>query len=453
MITVSMFEKGSLWRLCLIFFLLAISLLCVLGLSTDASAGSLDAPAAATAPGSAMYTLEDIYQRLSVGTAGTKRAGAFTEPGAGPTAGTGHTLDDVMTTAPAVDAANGATAASVLNTKTFWGLTSGAWGLQTGTMANNGAFGLACGATNQAVTAGYYTGGTLTGDADLVVGNIKTGIDIFGVTGTFSKANTVSGGQTAAAAGQILTAYSAFVDGAEVQGSMPNNGAFGLTCAAAATSVPAGYYGAGALTSVGNLAAGNIKTGFTICGVAGTGGYLSPVVASGSWPNPRFTIKYCDSGALCPDTGSGVGATDCGAFNSSDDVVVDNLTGLMWTRDAHLNSTAVWATQYTYATTTINSGSGFCGYTDWRMSTRAELVSLIDDRYNTPAISNTAGTAQWSSGDPFVSVQSSQYWSSTDHSVDTANVAWYVNMTGISGVMSGNTKVTFSYYVWPVRGP
>jgi hypothetical protein len=38
--------------------------------------------------------------------------------------------------APAVDDTNGAVAADVTNGKTFWGLTSGEWGLQTGTLAN-----------------------------------------------------------------------------------------------------------------------------------------------------------------------------------------------------------------------------------------------------------------------------------------------------------------------------
>ena len=39
---------------------------------------------------------------------------------------------------PALDATNGAVLADVANNKTFWGLTSGVWGLQTGT-ANGGA--------------------------------------------------------------------------------------------------------------------------------------------------------------------------------------------------------------------------------------------------------------------------------------------------------------------------
>ena len=98
-----------------------------------AFAGSLEAPAAPDDPASAMYTLESIYQRLATGAAGAKRVGPFAEPDSAPSP-TGHTLGDVMSKAPAVDNVKGVTPAEVPIGKTFWGLTSGAWGLQTGTM-------------------------------------------------------------------------------------------------------------------------------------------------------------------------------------------------------------------------------------------------------------------------------------------------------------------------------
>jgi len=113
------------------FLLQAIALFFLI--STSAFAGDLDSPAAPTDAASAMYTLEDLYNRLNSGAAGSKRVGAFAEPGAGPTAGTGHSLDDIMGLAPAIDDANGATSSHVISGKTFWGLTSAGWGLQTGT--------------------------------------------------------------------------------------------------------------------------------------------------------------------------------------------------------------------------------------------------------------------------------------------------------------------------------
>ncbi len=67
-------------------------------LAAAAFAGSLNpptggGPGVSGGPG-AMYTLEDIYQRLATGAAGTKRSGPFAESGASPAA-TGHTLNDV----------------------------------------------------------------------------------------------------------------------------------------------------------------------------------------------------------------------------------------------------------------------------------------------------------------------------------------------------------------------
>lgn len=96
-------------------------------------AGSLTPPAGPAAAGSAMYTLGDVYQRLSSGAAGTKRAGAFVEPtdlGA-----TMRTLDEIMALAPVVSA-SGAAVEEVCDQKTFWGLRSGSgWGPKIGSGA------------------------------------------------------------------------------------------------------------------------------------------------------------------------------------------------------------------------------------------------------------------------------------------------------------------------------
>ena len=108
----------------------ALTLLC----SSAAQAGSLDATAGPDNASSAMYSLQDLQNRLATGAAGAKRSGGFTEPGAGPGA-TGASLNDIMALMPAADNANGAKTIDVPADKTFWGLNaaSGQWGLQTGT--------------------------------------------------------------------------------------------------------------------------------------------------------------------------------------------------------------------------------------------------------------------------------------------------------------------------------
>jgi hypothetical protein len=96
------------------------------------------------------------------------------------------------------------TSADVLSGKIAW--ISGA--TTTGTMANNGSFSLTASSTDQSVTAGYYSGGTLLGDTDLATGNIKSGVTIFGVSGDSNVVDTSSGDATAA---NIATGTIAYV--------------------------------------------------------------------------------------------------------------------------------------------------------------------------------------------------------------------------------------------------
>jgi hypothetical protein len=115
------------------FALISIFCLCSMAciFPMKAFSGNLNSPAAPFDPNSAMYTVEDIYNRLDNGNPGTKRIGGFTEPASGP-GSTGHTLDEIIKKAPAIDDVNGAGPAEVMKGKRFWGLTSGQWGIQTG---------------------------------------------------------------------------------------------------------------------------------------------------------------------------------------------------------------------------------------------------------------------------------------------------------------------------------
>ena len=86
------------------------------------------------------YSLDDIYQRLFSGAAGS--ASTFQEPGSGP-GSTMHTLDDIMASAPKVDS-NGADPADVTAGKVFWGLSNVGWGKYTGTLQTSGGCDCTC---------------------------------------------------------------------------------------------------------------------------------------------------------------------------------------------------------------------------------------------------------------------------------------------------------------------
>lgn len=166
-----------------------------------------------------------------------------------------------------------------------------------------------------------------------------------------------------------------------------------------------------------------------------------------SWPDPRFT-----------DNGDGT--------------VTDNLTGLMWLKNASFSTSTLtewtpksgngrltWYESLTYIEK-LNNGdfdeieAGNCGYEDWRLPNIREIASLIHYGYSMPALSNTTGTEQWSEEAPFVGVQSYLYWSSTTvhrQALGSNANAWVVDFSdGDVKFQEKNDFFTYSY-VWPVR--
>lgn len=108
----------------------------VLCLPTLARAGNLEPSASPTNPASAMFTLQDLYDRAAVGAVATKRTGGFAGPSGGPTNGTGRTIDEIMAVLPSpADVQGSAQPGDVPSGLTFWGLTGNGWGVQTGTAA------------------------------------------------------------------------------------------------------------------------------------------------------------------------------------------------------------------------------------------------------------------------------------------------------------------------------
>ncbi|MCP4576614.1 MAG: DUF1566 domain-containing protein [Deltaproteobacteria bacterium] len=381
-------------------------LLCVLCclVPLTVSAGDLDPPAGPSDAGSAMFTLEDIYNRLVSGAAGAKRTGAFREPTSGPGA-TGHTLDEVMAAAPRVDDTNGAGVADVLDGKTFWGLKSGVWGTHTGTLATQ-----TLSADSYIVAAGNYAATTLDAvDSDLATGNIKKGTTIFGVVGSVIEATGN------AAVGEVLEDKTfSNAGGADKTGTMPDREGDNASTAQDAVggvnyfTAPEGYYDGDDRVSATDaqvaaldtdISASNIRSKVNIFGVVGN----SDVVDTSSgdaeagdimkdkkaWVEGLELSGTRYGGCTCERTLNGTRWCDNGDGTVTD-MLGYNGKGqcLVWLKDAS------WGGQYALWVNTeggtnahdraaqLKTGVG--GLTDgsvegdWRLPTKTELVGLVN---------------------------------------------------------------------------
>lgn len=131
------------------------------------------------------------------------------------------------------------------------------------------------------------------------------------------------------------------------------------------------------------------------------------------------------------------------------DCITDKLTGLMWVKDLNTvaikDSTAGSKTSWQNALDSIataNSGSGYCGHTDWWLPNVNEMASLINQGESPPST--------WLNSQGFRNVQAGYYWSSTTVALNTPYV-WMVSMLVGSVTSAAKIGTNSTYYVWPVR--
>ena len=157
------------------------------------------------------------------------------------------------------------------------------------------------------------------------------------------------------------------------------------------------------------------------------------VQAGIAWPNPRFTVTYCNASGPCNP------AVDCDA-DPSNDVVTDNLTGLIWIRLPD-NDHRTWEEALTYS-----NNLSLCGYSNWRLPNINELGSIIHNGEPDTAVwLNTSFITSPS----FIGVESYFYWSSTTDRSARAT-AMVVDMW--DGSIDNHQKGEYKY-AWPVRLP
>lgn len=124
-------------------------------------------------------------------------------------------------------------------------------------------------------------------------------------------------------------------------------------------------------------------------------------------------------------------------FLLDNETVMDNQTGLMWTKNASLLDFPMSWNEALNAVKELNK-SGLHGYQNWKIPNRRELFSVMSHDTINPSLPL---------GHPFTNVFSSYYWTSST-CARLPNQAWYVHLGGarvFKGMKYG------SYMVWPVR--
>jgi len=193
--------------------------------------------------------------------------------------------------------------------------------------------------------------------------------------------------------------------------------------------------------TIGLLIVGFITGIFFVYSCGGGG---SATGGGSSWPAP-----VAATGQITSYAGTDDGALQMGVAwpsprltDNADGTITDNLTGLIWLKNANCFGQNTWTNALAESN---NLANGSCGLTDgstagdWRLPNVKELMSLVDYRLYSPALP---------SGHPFVGVQSFTYFTSTTYT-NITNSAWTVNF--LYGVTFGDSK-GLTFYVWPVRG-
>ena len=134
-------------------------------------------------------------------------------------------------------------------------------------------------------------------------------------------------------------------------------------------------------------------------------------------------------------------------WNTNQDVVVDNDSGLMWTQNANISGYATnWVGASNYCENLITNG-----YSDWRLPNLKELSRItFEDLGSTNGLFYWAAAPDDTNGlplnHPFVN-SSNEYWSATPSDVVRAYI-----VRGWNGDVSSLAK-TLLKYIWPCRGP
>lgn len=282
-----------------------------------------------------------------------------------------------------------------------------------GSMKNNGAITFNPGTADQVVPAGFHNGfGTVKGDADLVTGNIKAGVTVFGVSGKTEVVDTTSGN---AVAGEIFSGKKAWVDGSEITGSMTNVGTQNVTPGTSNVTITQGYHsGSGQVSGDADLVTGNVRAGVDIFGVAGNSNVVNTSSGDATSADIRFGKKAWVDGSEV--TGYRTGGTPVNPAatysplkrwaDNGNGTITDTTTGLIWYHQGNI----LWGTYAQCSANISIMSQGTPGdlvdgsaVFNWRLPTVNEMLTL------------TSGTEAISPSTPYLfsGIQTAWYWTSS----------------------------------------
>lgn len=198
-----------------------------------------------------------------------------------------------------------------------------------------------------------------------------------------------------------------------------------------------------------------------------TGDAVAPIAKTGAvtGTNPNTTWYSTEDGAV--GMRAGVAWPVPRFTDNSNGTVTDNLTGLIWLKNANCGGSGRnWVSALADVESLNTDGSmrgTDCGdvsnsgghQTDWRLPNVREMASLLHYGHVSPSVPNTAGDgkcitdAQTGSVCPFDNLQIGSYWTSTRYA-PVKTESWRVLFT--QGIVDVKTQVNQGSHVWAVRG-
>lgn len=339
--------------------------------------------------------------------------------------------------------------------------------------------------TNQTIASGTYLIGiqTIKGDSNLVAGNIKSGISIFGVTGSYSGAGVSLTSATITPSESVQTATPGTgYDGLSsvTVNAIPNNyigsaittrSSSDVSISGASISVPAGYYSAAVSKSVStgsaSTPAASITANPTI--TVSTAGLITASVTSSKSITPTVSTGYVSAGTAgtvsvtgsktqqlsvkaaatyIPTTSnqtisSGVYLTGVQTINGDANLVAGNIksgisifgvTGTYSGEGVNLQTTAITATE---TAQTINPDSGYDGFTQ-------VTVSAISSSYVGSNITRRSSSDLTANG-ATITAPAGYYSTAASKSVSAVTQATPTISVSTAGVITASATQTAGY--------